>query len=181
MIENETLDRQQTDTWQFAGQPSILPEATQGQWTGVLTGKHVNTQQTSFQLGGKCAGKSLKGDTTVEDNADGSGTGQSAVLITQQNATSVHISISPYEDGQTGSTTRSHHVRTSGDVLQNDCGHHVESDSAPGISKEPFPQTGVEINATIDPQHPNVVKGSKTETAPDGGTITISWDLRKCS
>jgi hypothetical protein len=181
MIENETLDRQQTDTWQFAGQPSILPEATQGQWTGILTGKHVNTQQTSFQLGGKCAGKSAKGVTTVEDNADGSGTGQSAVLITQQNATSVHISISPYEDGQTGSTTRSHHVRASGDVLQNDCGHHVESDSVPSISKESFPQTGVEINATIDPQHPNVVKGSKTETAPDGGTTTITWNLTKCS
>lgn len=181
VIENETFDRQQTDTWQFAGQSSILPEATQGQWTGILAGKHVSTKQTSFQLGVKCAGKSLNADTMIEDNDDGSGTGESAVLVTQQNATSVHISVSPYEDGQTGSTTRSHHVRSSGDVVQNDCGHHVESDSGPGTSKEPFPQTGVEINATIDPQHPNLVKGSKTETAPDGGTTTITWDLRKCS
>ena len=117
-------------------------------------GRVVNIQQTSFQLGGKCAGKSLKGNTTLEDNSHGSGTGQSTALITQQNATSVHISISPYADGKTGSTTRSHHVSTSGDVLQNDCGHHVDSDSLPSVSKEPFPQTSVEINATIDPQHP---------------------------
>ncbi len=180
VIENETLDRQQTDTWQFAGQPSILQEATQGQWTGNLTAKHMNTRQTSLQLGGKCAGKSLKGDTMIENDDDGSGTGESAVLVTQQNATSVHISISPYGEG-TGSTIRSHRVRSSGDVLQNDCGHHVESDSGPTSAKEPFPQTGFEINATIDPQHPNIVKGSKTETAPDGGTTTMTWDLRKCS
>ena len=42
---------------------------------------------------------------------------------------------------------------------------------------EPLPQTGVDFEAPVDPQHPVALKGHLSKSVADGGTTTLDWDL----
>jgi hypothetical protein len=174
---NLTYERNQSDTWMFNGTPASISQIAEGIWKGTLTYNRTVVEDSAFQMGPRC-GNILAGHSYIKETGNGSGTGGANLLVTM-NGPVAHISVQPNENDPVGKIATTRAEQSWGDVVQNDCGHRVSSGSAAPIAgaPEPFPQTGVEFDAPVDPQHPGVLKGGLPKSVPNGGTTTLTWDL----
>jgi hypothetical protein len=171
-------NRNKVDKWSFNGVPGQIPRITLGKWSATLSSDHSLVQDSAFQLGARCAGKILQGHSEVKNILTGSGTGRAALIITITGAVA-HISVVPNESDPPGKTTSSRIQEGWAEIVQNDCGHRVSSGSPTPIrgADEPLPQTGVDFDAAVDPQHPVALKGHLSKSVADGGTTTLDWNL----
>ena len=85
----------------------------------------------------------------------------------------------PNENDAPGKTSSSRIQDGWVEIVQNDCGHRVSTGSPTPIpgAGQPLPQTGVDFEAPVDPQHPVGLKGHLSKSVADGGTTTLDWDL----
>lgn len=174
-----TYERSMKDKWMFSGLLGHVLQITQGRWSAVFNSSRSLVEDSAFELEGKCAGKVLQGHLDIKDTATGSGTGRAALFVTIDGAFA-HVNVIPAsQNDPPGRITGSETNQGWADILQNDCGHRVQSGSpvpVPGAS-ESFSQTGVDFDVPVDTQHPGVLKGHLSKSVGGGGTTTLDWDL----
>jgi hypothetical protein len=152
-----TSGRSQIDHWTFNGLLGQIPQITRGAWSGTVNSGHSLVEDSAFQLADKCAGKVLLGHMDIKETAAGSGSGRADLMITLAGAVA-HVSVLSNQNDPPGKITSSRVQQGWGDIIQNDCGHRVSSGSPRPMEgpSEPFTQSGVDFDAPVDPEHPEV-------------------------
>jgi hypothetical protein len=176
----EDVTKNRTDDWIFQGELDPAPSfTTKGHWSGTTDNTLSLLEDSTFQLGGRCAGTVLKGHSDLEESEKGKGSGTASIFVAVADGIA-HITVNPNSSDPPGTITASRSLQGWGDVVQNDCGHRVTTNDNPPPASQPYAQEGVSIDVPVDPTHPDKLSGTTGPQVPPGGlaaTTTIQWDL----